>query len=155
MLYLWHPPPTRAPRNAAPSLPAGRPHALHQMQTPLPAARWRASARRGTCSRALPARSSGGPARRAAAAAAAAPAAAAAVAVPPPVVMGANVPRGETAGAVLVVDNVTLQVGERDLLTDVDWRLMPGHRVGLVGANGAGKSTLLKAMGGQRTVRVF
>ena len=29
------------------------------------------------------------------------------------------------------------QAGDRDLLVDVDWTAMPGHRVGLVGANGA------------------
>lgn len=85
----------------------------------------------------------------------AASAAVTATAVPAPAhtVMGANVPRGETAGAVMVIDGVTIQAGERDLLQDVEWRLMPGHRVGLVGANGAGKSTLLRAMAGLRTVR--
>jgi ATP-binding cassette subfamily F protein uup len=67
-------------------------------------------------------------------------------------VMGGNVPRGDTAGAIMVVENVTIQAGERDLMTDIDWRLMAGHRVGLVGANGAGKSTLLRAMAGMRTV---
>jgi ABC-type glutathione transport system ATPase component len=33
--------------------------------------------------------------------------------------------------------------GDRDLMSGVGWRLMPGDRVGLVGPNGAGKSTLL------------
>lgn len=46
-----------------------------------------------------------------------------------------------------------LQVGDRDLLEDVSWRLMPGSRVGLVGANGAGKSTLLRCLTGVRQVR--
>lgn len=44
------------------------------------------------------------------------------------------------------------QVGDRDLLEDVSWRLMPGSRVGLVGANGAGKSTLLRCLTGVRQV---
>jgi ATPase subunit of ABC transporter with duplicated ATPase domains len=44
------------------------------------------------------------------------------------------------------------QAGERDLLTDASWKLMPGQRAGLVGANGAGKSTLLKAIAGLRGV---
>ena len=72
------------------------------------------------------------------------------------------------------------QAGDRDLLVDVDWSAMPGHRVGLVGANGmrtapvlllrpppslrqahafaylpatgCGKSTLLRCLCGQRNV---
>ena len=50
------------------------------------------------------------------------------------------------------VDDVTVQVGDRDLLESVSWKLLPGQRVGLVGANGAGKSTLLKCLTGQRPV---
>ena len=45
-----------------------------------------------------------------------------------------------------------VQVGDRDLLEGVSWRLMPGDRVGLVGSNGAGKSTLLKCLTGVRPV---
>ncbi|GBF92144.1 hypothetical protein Rsub_04491 [Raphidocelis subcapitata] len=89
-------------------------------------------------------------------AAVAAAAVATAVAAPPAVAndMGVgDVPRGETAGAVALMEGITLQVGERDLLQEVDWKLMPGHRVGLVGANGAGKSTLLRAMAGLRTIQ--
>jgi ATPase subunit of ABC transporter with duplicated ATPase domains len=55
----------------------------------------------------------------------------------------------------MVVEDVTIQAGVRDLLSNVSWRLMPGHRVGLVGANGAGKSTLLKCLAGMRTVRTW
>lgn len=66
-----------------------------------------------------------------AAAAATAPAAA------PAASLESLIPRGETSGAVLVVDGVSVQAGERDLMTDVDWRVMPGQRVGLTGANGA------------------
>lgn len=44
------------------------------------------------------------------------------------------------------------KVGDRDLLEGISWRLMPGHRVGLVGANGAGKSTLLRCLTGVRQV---
>ncbi|GLI70270.1 hypothetical protein VaNZ11_015202 [Volvox africanus] len=62
------------------------------------------------------------------------------------------VPRGETAGATLIMDGVTVQAGDRDLLSDVSWRLMPGQRAGLVGANGCGKSTLLRCLAGLRHV---
>ena len=53
----------------------------------------------------------------------------------------------------MAMDGVTIQAGERDLVSGVDWKLMRGQRVGLVGANGAGKSTLLKAIAGARTVQ--
>lgn len=33
--------------------------------------------------------------------------------------------------------------GEKTVLTDVEWRLAPGERTGILGVNGAGKSTLL------------
>ncbi|KAG2502022.1 hypothetical protein HYH03_000516 [Edaphochlamys debaryana] len=62
------------------------------------------------------------------------------------------IPRGETAGATLILDGVTVQAGDRDLLSDVSWRLMPGQRAGLVGANGCGKSTLLRCLSGLRGV---
>ena len=62
------------------------------------------------------------------------------------------IPRGETAGAVMLLEDVTVQAGVRDLLDGVSWRMMPGQRIGLVGANGAGKSTLLKCICGLRSV---
>ncbi len=37
-------------------------------------------------------------------------------------------------------------------LQDVDWKVLPGQRWGLVGANGCGKSTLLRALCGVRQV---
>jgi ATPase subunit of ABC transporter with duplicated ATPase domains len=47
---------------------------------------------------------------------------------------------------------VTLRVGERALVSDVDWIVGPGERIAVLGANGAGKSTLLRALVGTREV---
>ena len=47
--------------------------------------------------------------------------------------------------------NVSLALGARHILVDVDVSLEPGHRIGLIGPNGVGKSTLLRILaGGQR-----
>lgn len=59
-------------------------------------------------------------------------------------------PEGDTAGAVFVMDGVTLSAGSRDLIDGAAWRLMPGERAGLVGVNGCGKSTLLRAITGNQ-----
>ncbi|WP_131769474.1 ABC-F family ATP-binding cassette domain-containing protein, partial [Candidatus Protofrankia californiensis] len=47
------------------------------------------------------------------------------------------------------VEDVTLRLGGRALLTNVTWRLGPGDRVGLVGVNGSGKTTLMRLLTGQ------
>ncbi len=47
------------------------------------------------------------------------------------------------------VEDVTLRLGGRALLTNVTWRLGPGDRVGLVGVNGSGKTTLMRLLMGQ------
>ena len=59
-------------------------------------------------------------------------------------------PRGDTAGAVLLLRDVRVTVGDRDLLVDANLRVEPGETVALVGANGCGKSTLLRAVAGWR-----
>ncbi len=48
----------------------------------------------------------------------------------------------------LQLDNITLSLGQRDLLDSVSTIINPGERIGLVGPNGAGKSTLLKIIMG-------
>ncbi len=49
-----------------------------------------------------------------------------------------------------VVDIVDASVsyGDKLVLTDVEWRLAPGERTGILGVNGAGKSTLLGLISG-------
>jgi len=47
------------------------------------------------------------------------------------------------------LEGVTLGYDERPaILTDVEWSVLAGARIGLLGPNGAGKSTLLKAVAG-------
>ncbi|MEY2552633.1 MAG: hypothetical protein QOC57_493 [Ilumatobacteraceae bacterium] len=46
--------------------------------------------------------------------------------------------------------NISLALGARHILVDVDLALDPGHRVGLIGPNGVGKSTLLRVLAGRQ-----
>lgn len=46
------------------------------------------------------------------------------------------------------IDNITLHLGDRKLLDNIQATINRGDRIGLVGPNGAGKSTLLKIMMG-------
>ncbi|BCI53598.1 ABC transporter ATP-binding protein [Mycolicibacterium litorale] len=49
-----------------------------------------------------------------------------------------------------VVDllDVSVSYGDREVLRQVEWRLAPGERTGILGVNGAGKSTLLGLIDG-------
>jgi len=44
------------------------------------------------------------------------------------------------------LDNLCVSLGQREILTDVNFSIAPGECVALVGPNGAGKSTLIRAM---------
>ena len=46
-------------------------------------------------------------------------------------------------------DHATLGYAGKPVLTGVDWAILPGERIGLLGANGSGKSTLLRAIAGE------
>ena len=64
------------------------------------------------------------------------------------VVPAGNNRNGGTKGAVLEVRGLSVDLGARPVLTDVDLTVGPGRIVGLIGANGAGKTTLLEAIAG-------
>ena len=50
---------------------------------------------------------------------------------------------------VIDAEDVSIRAGSRVLLSDVNWQLGPGDRVGVVGPNGSGKTTLLRLLAGK------
>ncbi len=62
--------------------------------------------------------------------------------------IGAVSGRMRALPASLHARNISLALGARHILVDVDLSLDPGHRIGLVGPNGVGKSTLLRVLAG-------
>ncbi len=54
----------------------------------------------------------------------------------------------ESTGTLLALRHAGVRFGAKEALKDVDFALMRGERVALVGANGSGKSTMLRALHG-------
>lgn len=52
---------------------------------------------------------------------------------------------------ILRLEHVCLGYDDKVVLNNIDWQLIPGDRVALLGYNGAGKSTLIKALAGKLT----
>lgn len=51
--------------------------------------------------------------------------------------------QSDTAGAMVVIEDLEVRRGPVQLMSNVNWRVMEGERWGIVGANGCGKSSLL------------
>lgn len=49
---------------------------------------------------------------------------------------------------VVDLEDVSVSFGDKQVLTNVTWRIAPGERTGILGVNGAGKSTLLSLVSG-------
>ena len=49
-----------------------------------------------------------------------------------------SITRGDTRGAALLVENVSVSRGDTQILTNVQWRVEPTAKWALVGQNGAG-----------------
>jgi len=51
--------------------------------------------------------------------------------------------------SLLKLDKASTGYGEQEILADIDFSLIPGERIGLLGLNGAGKSTFIKLLAGE------
>jgi molybdate transport system ATP-binding protein len=54
----------------------------------------------------------------------------------------------ETNSPLVSLEHVDVDIGGARILRDIDWRLVRGEHLGIVGANGSGKSTLLALIAG-------
>lgn len=52
---------------------------------------------------------------------------------------------------ILRADNISVDIGSKEILHDVTMQINPGDKIGIVGNNGVGKSTLLNTLSGQIT----
>jgi len=53
----------------------------------------------------------------------------------------------------LNITEAAIGYGDTPIISNVDFQLMPGQRIGLIGPNGAGKSTLIKCLAGELKVQ--
>ena len=61
-----------------------------------------------------------------------------------------TIPNGKRLGSkVLEVSSLSMSLGGRQLIKDLDFRLPPGGIVGVIGPNGAGKTTLFRLITGE------
>ncbi|RYY30197.1 MAG: ATP-binding cassette domain-containing protein [Sphingobacteriaceae bacterium] len=49
---------------------------------------------------------------------------------------------------IISMENVNIRYGEKHVLNNINWKVLPGERWALLGSNGAGKSTLLSLING-------
>ena len=56
------------------------------------------------------------------------------------------------ASPIVRLSSVSKRFGDHPVLDQLDWQILPGQVVGLLGRNGAGKSTLLECLLGLREV---
>src|SRR5688572_3616049 len=56
-----------------------------------------------------------------------------------------------TRGAELSLRELSVQLGGREILRDIDLHVKPGEFIGIVGRSGSGKSTLLRVLAGLET----
>jgi len=55
--------------------------------------------------------------------------------------------------SLLHMEAITAGYGDKHILKNVDFQLLPGDRIGLLGPNGAGKSTLIKVLANQLDIQ--